>query len=34
VEDPRQVRPALLRGLGAVAKGQAALLDIALEPVP
>ena len=34
VEDPRQVRPALLRGLRAVANGQAALLDIALEPVP
>jgi acetolactate synthase-1/2/3 large subunit len=34
VEDPRQVRAALLRGLRAVASGQAALLDIALEPVP
>ncbi len=33
VEDPGQVRPALLRGLRAVANGQAALLDMTLEPV-
>lgn len=33
VEDPGQVRPALLRGLQAVANGRAALLDMMLEPV-
>jgi thiamine pyrophosphate-dependent acetolactate synthase large subunit-like protein len=33
VEDPAQVRPALLRGLQAVAKGQVALVDMALEPI-
>lgn len=33
VEDPGRVRPALLRGLHAVANGQAALLDMRLEPV-
>ncbi len=33
VEDPGQVRPALLRGLGAVGKGQVALLDVTLEAI-
>lgn len=34
VEDPGEVRPALERGLKAVAGGQVALLDIRLQPVP
>lgn len=33
VEDPGQVRAALLRGLRAVVEGRAALIDVALEPV-
>lgn len=33
VEDPREVRPALERGLKAQASGQVALIDIRLEPV-
>lgn len=33
VTEPRQVRPALLRGLEAVSKGQVALVDMALEPI-
>ena len=33
VEEPRDVRPALERGLKAVASGQVALIDICLEPV-
>jgi acetolactate synthase-1/2/3 large subunit len=33
VDDPGQVRPALQRGLQAVAKGQLALLDMTLEPI-
>ena len=33
VEDPAEVRPALERGLQAVGQGQAALLDMCLEPV-
>src|SRR6266542_4552173 len=33
VETPDQVRPALLRGLAALAKGQLALLDMRLEPI-
>jgi acetolactate synthase-1/2/3 large subunit len=33
VDDPGQVRPALQRGLQAVAKGQVALLDMTLEPI-
>jgi acetolactate synthase I/II/III large subunit len=33
VTEPRQVRPALLRGLEAVSNGQVALLDMALEPI-
>lgn len=32
VEDPGQVRAALLRGLEAVSKGRLALIDIKLEP--
>ena len=33
VVSPAEVRPALLRGLAALAKGQVALLDMALEPI-
>ena len=33
VEDPGQVRAALQRGFQAVAKGQLALIDMALEPI-
>jgi len=33
VEKPGEVRPALLRGLAAVQKGQLALLDVRLKPV-
>jgi len=33
VDDPAQVRPALLRGLEAVRKGQVALLDMTLAPI-
>lgn len=33
VEDPAQVRPALLRGLEAVRKGQVALIDMTLQPI-
>ena len=33
VEDPGEVRPALQRGLGAVAKGQVALVDMRLQPI-
>src|SRR3972149_9822697 len=33
VEDPAQVRPALLRGLQAVSNGRVALLDMRLEPI-
>ncbi|HEV8341739.1 MAG TPA: hypothetical protein VGR30_05150, partial [Candidatus Binatia bacterium] len=34
VEDPKEVPPALERGLKAVAGGQLALIDFRLEPVP
>lgn len=33
VEDPQEVRPALERGLKAVANGQLALIDLWLDPV-
>jgi len=33
VEDPGQVRAALLRGLEAISRGQLALIDIKLEPI-
>ena len=33
VEDPGQVRAALLRGLEAVGKGQVALIDVRLQPI-
>jgi acetolactate synthase I/II/III large subunit len=33
VTEPRQVRPALLRGLEAVSRGQIALVDMTLEPI-
>jgi thiamine pyrophosphate-dependent acetolactate synthase large subunit-like protein len=33
VTDPRQVRPALMRGLQAVANGEVALIDMTLEPI-
>jgi len=33
VDRPAQVRPALRRGLDAIASGRAALLDVALEPI-
>jgi acetolactate synthase-1/2/3 large subunit len=33
VENPAEVRPALQRGLAAVAKGQLALIEMVLAPI-